>query len=165
MTVVVEGNKITAVQKGYTNASGQDKVLDLKSKTVLPGLIDMHVHLESETKRGGIIDRFTQNVADVAFQAAKHAKTTLMAGFTTVRDLGGSGVNIALRNAINQGLVDGPRILTAGKIIATTGGHADPTNGYRKDLMGDPGPGRRVLSTDRTTRVKPFGNGIKMGLT
>ena len=80
MTVVVEGNKITAVQKGYTPASGQDKVLDMKSKTVLPGLIDMHVHLESQTRRGGAIDGFTKNPADVAYQAAQYAKTTLMAG-------------------------------------------------------------------------------------
>lgn len=146
MTVVVEGNKITAVQKGYTTPSGQDRVLDLKTKTVLPGLIDMHVHLESETRRGGAIDGFTLNPPDVAYRAAKNAKTTLMAGFTTVRDLGGSGINISLRNAVNGGLVDGPRILTVGKSIATTGGHADPTNGYRRDLMGNPGPTEGVIN-------------------
>ena len=146
MTVVVEGNKITAVQKGYTNPAGTDRVIDLKNKTVLPGLIDMHVHLETETRRGGASDRFTQNVPDVTFQAAKYAKTTLLAGFTTVRDLGGSGINIALRNAVNRGITDGPRILTVGKSIATTGGHADPTNGYRRDLMGDPGPLEGVIN-------------------
>jgi len=75
-----------------------------------------------------------------------NAKTTLMAGFTTVRDVGGSGVNISLRNAIRKGTVIGPRVLTAGKIIASTGGHADPTNGYRKDLMGDPGPTEGVAN-------------------
>ena len=152
MTVVVEGNKITAVQKGFTPATGQDKVLDMKAKTVLPGLIDMHVHLESETRRGGAIDGFTRNPPDVAYQAAKHAKTTLLAGFTTVRDLGGSGVNVSLRNAVNQGLVDGPRIMTVGKAIATTGGHADPTNGYRKDLMGDPGPAEGVINGPEDAR-------------
>ncbi|WP_080057561.1 metal-dependent hydrolase family protein [Spirosoma aerolatum] len=146
MTIVVEGNKITAVQKGYTAASSQDQVVDLKSKTVLPGLIDMHVHLETQTRRGGAIDGFTSNPADVAFRAARFAKTTLLAGFTTVRDLGGSGINVSLRNAINAGLVEGPRVLTAGKSIATTGGHADPTNGYRKDLMGDPGPEDGVIN-------------------
>jgi imidazolonepropionase-like amidohydrolase len=146
MTIVVEGNKITAVQKGFTSPTGQDRVLDMKSKTVLPGLIDMHVHLETETRRGGLVDRFTQNVPDVAFQAANYAKKTLLAGFTTVRDLGGTGINVALRNAVNRGLVDGPRILTVGKSIATTGGHADPTNGYRKDLMGDPGPDEGVIN-------------------
>lgn len=152
MTVIVEGNKITAVQKGYIAATGQDRVIDLKSKTILPGLIDMHVHLESQTRRGGIIDQFTQNVPDIAFQSAQYARTTLLAGFTTVRDLGGSGVNIALRNAVNRGLVDGPRILTAGKSIATTGGHADPTNGYRRELMGDPGPKEGVINSAEEAR-------------
>lgn len=152
MTVVVEGNKITAVQKGYANPSGQDKVVDMKSKTVLPGLIDMHVHLESQTRRGGAIDGFTSNPADVAYRAAQYAKTTLLAGFTTVRDLGGSGVNVSLRNAINAGLVDGPRVMTVGKSIATTGGHADPTNGYRKDIMGDPGPEEGVINGPEDAR-------------
>lgn len=69
-----------------------------------------------------------------------------MNGFTTVRDLGGNGVNISMRNAINKNLVTGPRIFTAGKAIATTGGHADPTNGYRKDLMGNPGPNEGVIN-------------------
>ena len=69
-----------------------------------------------------------------------------MTGFTTVRDLGGTGVNISLRNAINKGLIKGPRVYTAGKSIATTGGHADPTNGYRKELMGDPGPAEGVVN-------------------
>lgn len=146
VTVVVEGNKITGIQKGFASASGSDKVIDLKNKTVLPGLIDMHVHIESETRRGGSYDRFTQNVPDVAFQAAKYAKVTLLAGFTTVRDLGGSGVNISLRNAINRGLAEGPRIMTSGKSIATTGGHADPTNGFRRDLAGDPGPVDGVIN-------------------
>ncbi|MBD2703954.1 amidohydrolase family protein [Spirosoma sp. BT702] len=152
MTIVVEGNKITALQKGYTAASGQDRAIDLKNKTVLPGLIDMHVHLESQTRRGGAIDGFTSNPADVAYRAARYAKTTLLAGFTTVRDLGGSGVNVSLRNAINAGLVEGPRVLTVGKSIATTGGHADPTNGYRKDLMGDPGPEDGVINSPEDAR-------------
>jgi imidazolonepropionase-like amidohydrolase len=104
------------------------------------------VHIESETKKSATADRFIMNPADIAFESAKHAGTTLMAGFTTVRDLGGSGVNISLRNAINKGLVVGPRIFTAGKTIATTGGHADPTNGYRNDLMGDPGPKEGVIN-------------------
>ena len=147
MTVIVEKNKITAIEKGYVQAKSGDKTVDLKKNYVLPGLIDMHVHMESETRRGGAYDRYTQNPPDVAFQAAKYAKTTLMAGFTTVRDLGGSGVNVALRNAINKGIVDGPRIFTAGKSIATTGGHADPTNGYRRDLMGDPGPLEGVVNS------------------
>ncbi len=134
VTIVVEKNKITAVQNGYTVPQTGDEVIDLKSKTVMPGLIDLHVHIESETSRDAAQKRMTMSSADVAFEAQKHAMTTLMAGFTTVRDMGGSGVNIALRNAISKGLVVGPRIFTAGKTIATTGGHGDPTNGWRPDV-------------------------------
>ena len=146
MTIVVEKNKITAVQTGYAVPGTGDKSIDLKTKTVTPGWIDMHVHFESETKKGAVADKFIENPADVAFESIRYANVTLMAGFTTVRDLGGSGVNISLRNAINKGLVIGPRMFTAGKSIATTGGHADPTNGYRKDLMGDPGPKEGVIN-------------------
>ena len=152
MTIMVEGNKITAVEKGFTKPGDSDKLLDLSKKTVMPGLIDMHVHLESETSKDQALQRFTLNKADVAFRSTLYAKKTLMAGFTTVRDLGGSGVNTSLRNAINQGLVVGPRIFSAGKLIGTTGGHADPTNGYREDIMGDPGPKDGVINSPEDAR-------------
>ena len=125
----------------------EDVVIDLKTKTVMPGLIDMHVHLEQETNPKRYLQKYTLNDADVAFNSVQFAKATLNAGFTTVRDLGGSGVNISLRNAINSGKVDGPRIFTAGKALASTGGHADPTNGNRKVLMGDPGPKEGVVNS------------------
>lgn len=147
ITIVVEGNKITSLSKGFTKPGKDDTFIDLTKKTVMPGLIDMHVHLEGETSKDVALQRFTLNEADIAFRSTLYAKRTLMAGFTTVRDLGGTGVNTALRNAINQGLVEGPRIFSAGKSIATTGGHADPTNGYRKDLMGDPGPTEGVINS------------------
>lgn len=140
VTVRVEGNTIRSVEKGYVAPKAGETVIDLKSRYVLPGLMDMHVHLESETNPNNTLERFMLNPADIAYRSVNYARKTLMAGFTTVRDLGGTGVNISLRNAINAGLIDGPRVFTAGKSIATTGGHADPTNGYRKDLMGDPGP-------------------------
>ena len=146
MTVVVEGKKIISISKGYQPAGASDVLIDLKNKTVLPGLIDMHVHLETQTSRDGYMDRFTKNEADIAFKAAYYAEVTLLAGFTTVRDLGGTGVNTALRNAVNQGFTKGPRIISAGKSIATTGGHADPTNGFSKKLMGDPGPADGVAN-------------------
>lgn len=153
MTLVVEGNKIIALNNGYTQPqNAEDKVVDLKSKTVLPGLIDMHVHIEGETSPTRYLDRFTKNNADVAFVSVEIAERTLMAGFTTVRDLGGSGVNVALRDAINKGTVSGPRIYTAEKAIGTTGGHADPTNGMRKDLMGDPGPAEGVINGPEDAR-------------
>ena len=147
-TVIVSGNKIQSVLDGFVNPKGEDDtVVDLKSKTVMPGLIDMHVHIELESSPSRYMDAFTKNDADVAFGSLKYAKHTLMAGFTTIRDLGGSGVNISLRNAINSGEVKGPRIFTAGKAIGTTGGHADPTNGLRKDLMGNPGPKEGVVNS------------------
>lgn len=146
MTIVVEKNKIITVQSGFTTAGTSDKTIDLKTKTVTPGWIDMHVHMEFETNPNRYVEVFTSNPADYAFQSVKYAEVTLMAGFTTVRDLGGSGVNISLRNAINKGIIKGPRVYTAGKSIATTGGHADPTNGYRKELMGDPGPAEGVAN-------------------
>ncbi len=146
-TIIVDKNKIEDVVEGYLKpANANDVVVDLKNKTVLPGLIDMHVHIESETSPSRYLDGFTLNPADIAYDAQRFAEITLMAGFTTVRDLGGSGVNISLRNAINKGKLKGPRIITAGKSIATTGGHADPTNGARRDLMGDPGPVNGVIN-------------------
>jgi imidazolonepropionase-like amidohydrolase len=146
VTIVVEGNKIISVDKGFTKPGKDEKIIDLSKKTVMPGLIDMHVHIESETSKDALVKRFTQNEADIAFQSTVYAKKTLMAGFTTVRDCGGIGVNISIRNAINQGIIVGPRIFTAGKIIASTGGHGDPTNGSRKDLVGDPGPKEGVIN-------------------
>src|SRR5436190_6242929 len=146
MTVIVEKNKIIAVETGFSKPGTNDKTIDLKTKTVTPGWIDMHVHLEEETNPNRYLQEFTLNPADYAFQSVVFSERTLMAGFTTVRDLGGSGVNISLRNAINKGLIKGPRVYTAGKAIATTGGHADPTNGYREDLMGDPGPAMAVAN-------------------
>ena len=145
-SIIVDGNTITEVQAGYTKPAGTDKLIDLKNKTVLPGLIDCHVHLEHETSPTRYQEVFTYNPADYAFQSVVFAERTLMAGFTAVRDLGGTGVNISLRNAINKKLIKGPRIYTAGKAIATTGGHADPTNGFRDDLMGDPGPEAGVVN-------------------
>jgi imidazolonepropionase-like amidohydrolase len=140
-TVVISGDKIIAIENGFVGSkTSEDIVIDLKTKTVMPGLIDMHVHIESETNPKAYLEDYTLNEADIAFNAQGYAKITLMSGFTTVRDLGGSGVNIALRNAIAAGKVDGPRIFTAGKIISSTGGHGDPTNGSKKLLMGDPGP-------------------------
>ena len=146
MTVIVEKNKIIDVVRGYANAGSSDRQIDLKAYTVMPGLMDCHVHFEEQTSPTLYSEKMTRNPADIAFLSSIYAEKTLMTGFTTVRDLGGTGVNIALRNAINKGIVKGPRIFTAGKSIATTGGHADPTNGYRKDIMGDPGPNEGVVN-------------------
>ncbi len=147
-TIIVSGDTIQKVENGYVNPeNAEDSIIDLKDKTVLPGLTDMHVHLESETNPEKYLEVFTDNEADIAFKSVGFAGKTLGAGFTTVRDVGGSGVNIALRNAIDKGEIDGPHIFTAGKIISSTGGHGDPTNGRKKDLMGDPGPAEGVVNS------------------
>ena len=148
-TIIISDNIISSIEDGFIEPKNQNiELYDLKTKVIIPGLIDFHVHMESES--GGkekYINRFQDSKVDVAFKSTVVAKKTLLAGFTTVRDVGGSGVNIALRNAINRGLVVGPRIFTSGKTIATTGGHGDPTNGYRQDLFDDPGPQDGVVNS------------------
>jgi imidazolonepropionase-like amidohydrolase len=146
-TIIVSGTTIKRIENGFVSGTASDRTIDLKNRIVLPGLIDMHVHLEGEYNKGSYMKEFTQNEADIALESTVYAKKTLMAGFTTVRDLGGTGVNIALKNAINKGLVDGPRIFTSGMALATTGGHADPTNGRKRELMGDPGPKEGVVNS------------------
>ena len=147
MTIIITGTKIKSVKKGFEfPKNDNDIVIDLKDSTVMPGFIDLHVHIESEYNPEKYLNEFTAEESEIAFSSLKFAKRTLMAGFTTVRDLGGSGVNISLRNAINKGEVDGPRIFTAGKAIGTTGGHADPTNGWKKNIAGNPGPSEGVIN-------------------
>ena len=147
-TIVVSKNKITKILDGFiSKATPSDTEIDLKSKYVLPGLIDLHVHVETAQHSHTYTSQYVDNEADVALESVQYAKTTLLAGFTTVRDLGGTGINISLRNAINRGVIDGPRIFTAGKSIASTGGHADPTNGSNRKLVGNPGPKEGVINS------------------
>lgn len=145
-TIVVKGNKIAEVKDGYIMPKSAN-LIDLRDKVVMPGLIDMHVHLEMEYDDKTRINKYILDEADVAYNSVKFAETTLKNGFTTVRDLGGTGVNISLRNAINAGKIPGPRVFTAGKSLATTGGHADPTNGSSRKLIGNPGPKEGVVNS------------------
>ena len=148
--VLVEGDRITAVGKTVEAAAGAERI---QLDTCLPGLMDMHVHLSGQMSRNGYIKRFQQNPADYALLAAHYANITLQSGFTTVRNLGDAyNVTVALRDAIDRGVATGPRIYTAAKSLATTGGHADPTNGFRADLMGDPGPDRGVVNSAEDAR-------------
>lgn len=147
-TVIVEGNTIVDVLKGYISPENADAItIDLKDKVVMPGLIDMHVHIESEHSAKSRLEKYVLNEADRAYNSVKFAETTLLNGFTTVRDLGGTGVNISLAKAIKAGKITGPRVFTAGKSLATTGGHADPTNGSSRELIGNPGPKEGVVNS------------------
>ncbi|MTB50164.1 amidohydrolase family protein [Lewinella sp. W8] len=147
MTVVVEEGKISQIASGYLRAESGTEVVDLRQHTLMPGFIDLHVHIEGQSSPASYLERFTLDPADVALRATTYCRKTLMAGFTTVRDLGGSGVNVSLRNAIRAGYVDGPRIFTAEKAIATTGGHADPSNGRNDELAFDAGPAAGVVNS------------------
>ena len=133
-TLVIEGGKVTAIRDGYVAQPGA-KIIDLKSSFVLPGLIDSHVHLTSQTGPTNRLDEVTQSSAEQAMVGARYARRTLMAGFTTVADLGGDNDAVfALRKATAQGDVPGPRIIAAGGAISVHGGHGD-VNGYREDVM------------------------------
>ena len=144
-SILIENDRIIDVVEGYVDPGEGDTAIDLNRFTVLPGLLDMHVHLSGESNPKKYIDRFTMNRDDYAYQSIPFAEKTLLAGFTTVRDLGGP-INTSLRNAIDKGYLVGPRIFSAGKALASTGGHADPTNGFRLDLVGDPGPKDGVVN-------------------
>ncbi|MDQ3235065.1 MAG: amidohydrolase family protein [Pseudobdellovibrionaceae bacterium] len=147
MTLIVDGTRIEAVEKGFMAPGSGDTLIDLKNSTIMPGFMDMHVHLSSEFSKKSYLERYTLNTADYALQAAVHAERTLKAGFTTVRDLGDTdNVTLALRRFIDAGQWPGPRIWAATKSIATTGGHADPTNGARRGMLPEPTPEMGVIN-------------------
>lgn len=151
-TLIIDAGRIQRIETGRAVADGS-KWIDLSEKVCLPGLMDMHTHISSQSSPGAYLDRFTRNPAEIALQATVYARRTLEAGFTTIRDLGDSfNVSVALRDAIDAGQIVGPRIYTSAKSLATTGGHADPTNGWRQDLMGRPGPAEGVLNGPAAAR-------------
>lgn len=144
-SIIVENDVIVDVVKGYKKGGADDTIIDLKDATVMPGWIDMHVHLSSELSPKAYGEEFYMNIEDVAYRAVPWVEKTLLAGFTTVRDLGGE-VLLSTRNAIKAGYIKGPRIYAAGKSLGTTGGHADPTSGLNRKLQGDPGPLEGVVN-------------------
>ena len=150
VTLVVEGGRIRSIEPGYRPPAPGERYVDLRGATVLPGLMDMHTHVTSEHSRSTELERYRKSEADVALDGVVFAERTLQAGFTTIRDLGDRfQASVALRNAIGAGRIAGPRIYTSAKSIATTGGHADPTNGYPRALreaVGEPGAERGVCN-------------------
>ncbi len=144
-TIVVEKDRILEIADGFLSPAEGDRVVDLRNATVMPGLMDMHTHLSMQFSERAYLERFYLNEADLAYRSTVFARRTLMAGFTTVREVGGQ-ISTALRDAIARGWVVGPRIFSAGKSIATTGGHADPTTGLNQYFAGDPGPKEGVIN-------------------
>lgn len=146
-SIVIDEGRITRIVDGFIEPQAGDKLISLADETVMPGLMDMHTHLQSQHSKDSYTERFFMEQADYALRSTVYARKTLLAGFTTVRDLGDNGVNsIALRKAINEGWVPGPRIFTSGKSLATTGGHADPTNALRGDYRREAGPLEGVIN-------------------
>jgi imidazolonepropionase-like amidohydrolase len=145
-TIVVTDGRISALTPGAP-AAGSD-FIDHGSQVCLPGLIDLHTHISyMEAGPASYTEGYRLNPGDYALRGALNAEKTLRAGFTTIRDLGDTdGASVAVRNAINEGIAEGPRIYTAGKSIATTGGHADQTNGSNRALAGKPGPREGVIN-------------------
>ena len=141
--VTIEGNRFSSVE----SFNNQTIDLDYGKQYCLPGLMDMHTHLSFENNPDFYIQKYQNNEADVAFNSVLFAQRTLAAGFTTVRDVGDMfNVTIALKKAINNGTIPGPRVFTAAKSLATTGGHADPSNGYRDGLFPHTTPEHGVIN-------------------
>ena len=148
MTVIIAEGRVKALVKGYDRGDGDDEVIDLRGAFVTPGWIDMHLHIISESSPRSQLERFTMDPINHAYRSVQYAEKTLEAGFTTIRNLGSAdGLGPAIRDAIAARQIRGPRIFAAGQSIATTGGHADPTNGRRQSLTIDVGPSGGVINS------------------
>jgi imidazolonepropionase-like amidohydrolase len=148
LVVVSDGRIVAAGSKAQIPAGA--RVVDLGDATLLPGLMDAHTHLSFESSldwKQDQLNSLKRPISEQAIIATEYARRTLLAGFTTVRDVGSSDlIDVGLRNAINAGKIPGPRMLVAVNAIGSRGGHCDPTGGFRPDLMKEPGPEQGVAS-------------------
>ncbi|MCX6621876.1 MAG: amidohydrolase family protein [Acidobacteria bacterium] len=153
--VVIENGRIVSV--GGTSTPAGARVIDLGDATLTPGFIDAHTHLTMESHndwKQDFIDEFQKTDAEKALIASVYARKTLLAGFTTIRNLGAEGfIDIGLRNAIRDGRVPGPRMLTAGMSLGSTGGHCDPTGGLAPGLIPEPGFERGIMAPTSSRRA------------
>ena len=147
--VVVSDGKIVAAGSSAQVPAGA-RVVDLGDATLLPGLMDAHTHLSFESSldwKQDQLDSLKKPIPEQAIIATEYARRTLLAGFTTVRDVGSSDlIDVGLRNAINAGKVPGPRMLVAVNAIGSRGGHCDPTGGFRPELLKEPGTDQGVAN-------------------
>lgn len=147
VSIIIDGNRISSIQSGFVQIETGQTLIDLSQSTVMPGFIDGHTHLSTQLSPSSYLERFTDNPATTAVRAAHFARLTLHAGFTTVRELGDSDhVSVAIKQGVRRGQIEGPRVFAAGKSLATTGGHADPTNNVRDSLVTAPTAADGVLN-------------------
>jgi imidazolonepropionase-like amidohydrolase len=180
VSIFIHDDRIVSVEPGFTSPAGAE-VIDLSKSTVLPGLIDCHVHITHQSDGGNpIVESVTRTNFDSAVRSTTYARRTLLAGFTSVRDVGAlnaGGIVIALKKAIAEGIVQGPRMWVAGPMLGPTGGHSDRRNGFDPEIsfpneadniVNSPEDGRRIVRRLRQEgvdliKIMPSGGVLSIG--
>lgn len=178
VSILIHNDRISGVQSGFVNPKGFT-VVDLSKQTVLPGLIDCHVHVTGQFDGGNpVAEAVTMTDYDSAVRSTAYARNTLLAGFTSVRDVGATtGVVVALKKAINAGIVVGPRMWVSGSPLGPTGGHNDSANGFdpelshpdwKDNIVNSPEDARRVVREHRRAgvdliKIMPSGGVLSIG--